>query len=86
MANLKDLSEELSTATRGAQGFLEKADSTFTRLDRLTAQVEAGEGGLGKLVTDTLLVSQAQEVLRMFNVLLLDLKENPQRYVRISIF
>jgi len=86
MANLKDLSEELSTATRGAQGFLEKADSTFTRLDRLTAQVEAGEGGLGKIVTDTALVSQAQQVLRLFTALLVDLQENPEKYVRISIF
>jgi phospholipid/cholesterol/gamma-HCH transport system substrate-binding protein len=86
MANLKDLSEELSTATRGARGFLEKADSTFTRLDRLTAQVEAGEGGLGRLVTDTVLVSQVQLVLQMFNELLIDIKDNPQNYVRISIF
>jgi len=86
MANLKDLSEELSTATRGAQGFLEKADSTFTRLDRLTAQVEAGEGGLGRLVTDTALVAQAQQILQLFNELLGDIKENPGNYVRISIF
>jgi phospholipid/cholesterol/gamma-HCH transport system substrate-binding protein len=86
MANLKTLSDELTVTTRGAQGFIEKADSTFTRLDRLTARVEAGEGGLGRIVSDTALVAEAQEVLSRLSFLLRDLQENPQKYVRISIF
>jgi phospholipid/cholesterol/gamma-HCH transport system substrate-binding protein len=86
LANLKDLSGELASTTRGAQGMIMRVDSTFARLDRLTAQVEAGEGALGLLMRDSTLVTQAQGVLGELAALLQDLQENPQRYVRLSIF
>jgi len=86
ITNLKDLSGQLSEATQGAQGMIVRIDSTFARLDRMTAQVEAGEGALGQLMSDTLLVVQAQGVLGELTALLKDLQENPQRYVRLSIF
>jgi phospholipid/cholesterol/gamma-HCH transport system substrate-binding protein len=85
-ANLKTLSDELGETTRDAQSFLSKADSTFARLGRLTAQVEAGEGAIGRLMNDSILVYRAQDVLIQLSVLLEDLRANPQRYVRISIF
>jgi len=85
-SNLKDLTAELSTTNQGAQSFLVKADSTFARLDRISAQVEGGQGALGRLMNDTILVTRAQDVLTQLSVLLEDLRENPQRYVRISIF
>jgi hypothetical protein len=37
-------------------------------------------------VSDTALVAEAQEVLSRLAFILQDLQENPQRYVRISIF
>ena len=86
LANLKVLSGDLTLATQGAQGMILRVDSTFARLDRLTAQVEAGEGALGMLMSDTLLITRTQGVLGELASLLTDLKENPQRYVRLSIF
>ncbi len=86
LANLKVLSGELSAATQGAQGMIVRVDSTFARLDRMTAQVEAGEGTLGLLMTDTLLITRTQGVLGELATLLEDLRQNPQKYVRLSIF
>jgi len=86
LANLKVLSGELSVVAQGAQGMIMRVDSTFARLDRMTAQVEAGEGALGLLMSDTTLVTQAHGVLAELAALLVDLQENPQRYVRLSIF
>jgi len=85
-ANLKNLSEELGTTAEGARGLIIKADSTFTRLDRLAGRIEAGEGVLGRLMNDSVLVYRAQDVLIQLSVLLEDLMANPHRYVRISIF
>lgn len=85
-SNLKTLTGELTTTTAGAQSLISNADSTFARLDRITAQIEAGEGVLGRLMADTVLVYRAQDVLIQLSVLLEDLRANPQRYVRISIF
>jgi len=86
VANLKVLSGELNNTTDDARHFLAKADSTFTRLDRMTAQIEEGQGVFGRLMTDTVLVYRAEDVLLQLSVLLEDLRANPQRYVRISIF
>jgi phospholipid/cholesterol/gamma-HCH transport system substrate-binding protein len=86
VANLRQLSGELTTATQGAQGMITRMDSTFSRLDRMTAQVEAGEGTLGLLMNDSSLVLQTRDVLGSLTALLQDLQENPQRYVRLSIF
>jgi len=85
-SNLKTLSAELNSTTADAQQLISRADSTFARLDRLTAQIEGGEGLFGRLMSDTVLVYRAQDVLIQLSVLLEDLRANPQRYVRISIF
>jgi len=86
LANMKVLTGELSSATQGARGMILRVDSTFARLDRMTAKVEAGEGALGMLMGDTVLVTQAQSVLAELTEFLKDLQENPQRYVRLTIF
>jgi phospholipid/cholesterol/gamma-HCH transport system substrate-binding protein len=85
-SNLKVLTAQLNNTTGDAKNLLAKADSTFARLDRLTAQIEAGKGVLGELMNDTALVYRAQDVLLQLSMLLEDFQANPQRYVRISIF
>jgi len=79
VADLAESSDELAAA-------LARADSAFSRLDRLTAQVAAGEGALGRLVTDSTLVVRTEDALAQLTFLLQDLRENPRRYVRLSIF
>jgi phospholipid/cholesterol/gamma-HCH transport system substrate-binding protein len=86
LANLRDLTRELSATAQGAQGLVIHADSAFARLDRMTAQIEAGEGAFGRLMADDALAIRAEDALERLHALLADLKENPQRYVRISIF
>lgn len=65
---------------------LERADSVLTRIDRLAGRVEAGEGLLGQLMADSVLALQTYNVLLQLDLLLADLRENPSRYVRLSIF
>lgn len=84
--NLDSLSAHMATATSGLDVTMARAESAFARVDRLSARVEAGEGVLGQLMTDTLLVTRASDVLTQLDLLLADLRENPKRYVRLSIF
>ncbi|MDT8367578.1 MAG: MlaD family protein [Longimicrobiales bacterium] len=85
--------DNLATITTGVAGStdevtsaLTRADSIFTRLDRITARVEAGEGLVGQLLSDTLVMGQTSEVLTQLELFLRDLRENPKRYVRLTIF
>lgn len=84
--SLGDVSRNVALATEDLGGTLERADSAFARIDLLTARVARGEGALGQLFSDTVLIGRAGEVLRELDLLLADFRENPKRYVRLSIF
>lgn len=85
-ASIEQIVGDLSGSSEGLANTMTRADSTFARLDRLSARIEAGEGSLGRLVTDSTLAVRAADVLRELDLLLGDLRENPRRYVRLSIF
>ena len=83
---VRQVTEELADSTGGLDATLTRADSAFARIDRLAARLEAGEGSLGRLLSDTTFALRAEGVLFQLDLLLQDLRENPRRYVRLSIF
>lgn len=84
--NIRDVSDDLAASTRDLQSTLGRADSTFSQLNRITGRIDAGEGSLGRLLYDTTLVSRATTTLTELQLLLEDFRQNPNRYVRLSIF
>ncbi len=85
-AGIRDLAADLSDPEDGLAVTLDRADSALARVDRIAARLEAGEGSLGRLLTDSTLAVRTEEVLRSLDFLLQDVRENPGRYVRLSIF
>jgi phospholipid/cholesterol/gamma-HCH transport system substrate-binding protein len=84
--NLREASQQMTLTAQTLEGTLSRADSTFATVNRIAGQIEAGEGGLGRLLSDTSLVVRAEGALAQLNFLLQDLQENPNRYFRLSIF
>jgi hypothetical protein len=80
------MSQDLSQASAELESTLTRIDTAFARFNRLAGQIEAGEGVFGALMNDSILVAQAYSVMNQFAILLQDLRDNPQRYVRLSIF
>ena len=85
-AELSGVSGDISTASQSLSGTLTLADSTFRVLNRITTRLETGEGSLGRLIADTLLASRAERLVEELNLLMEDLRANPRKYVRLSIF
>jgi phospholipid/cholesterol/gamma-HCH transport system substrate-binding protein len=83
---IRDVAVALADSTSGLGVTLERADSTFARLDRIAARIESGEGSLGRLLADSTFAVRAEDVLEQINLLLEDLRDNPRRYIRLSIF
>jgi len=83
---IQQVANDLSESSGSIAGTIERADSAFARVDRITARIEAGEGTIGRLFVDTTLALRAEDVLAQLSLLLEDVRLNPRRYVRLSIF
>lgn len=60
--------------------------SAVNNLNDVLAGVSEGEGSLGKLISDEELYSNLESAAKNLDILLIDLKERPGRYVNFSIF
>jgi len=77
----------------GSLGRLARDSSLYQRLDSITTKSEAlvrkierGDGTLGKLVTQDQLYQRADKVLTEMEALLADVKKNPTKYFKFSVF
>ncbi len=85
-ANVRTVTEDAGVFLEDLHAAVQRADSTFARLDRLMAAAEAGEGSLGRLLTDPAIADGAEGALAEIRTLLADIRENPGRYLRFSVF
>jgi len=84
MVKLNNLADSLNDIQ--IQSTVQKLDRTLANLESITRKVEQQEGTLGKLVSDDSLYVNLNQTVADLDSLLIDLKANPKRYVRFSIF
>jgi len=62
------------------------ANQTISDLQQVIDKINKGEGDLGKLVNDEQLYKNLAASTDNLNKLLVDIKENPGRYIHVSVF
>ena len=72
-------SEQLQLMATGLSG-------SAQRLESILAKVDAGEGSLGRLVNDPALYEDLRAVAASYRNLADDIRQNPKRYVNVSVF
>lgn len=65
---------------------IDKLSLTADKLNGIISGIQNGEGSLGKLTKDEELYRNLNESSQNLNKLILDLKENPKRYLNFSVF
>jgi phospholipid/cholesterol/gamma-HCH transport system substrate-binding protein len=55
-------------------------------MDTLLAQIQAGNGTLGMLATDSTLYSETAATMKQFRELMTDFQAHPRKYIKISVF
>lgn len=65
---------------------IQRLNATLTQLDKLMKEVNSGTGTAGLLVKDPKLYNNLEATTNNLNKLLVDLKENPHRYVTFALF
>jgi phospholipid/cholesterol/gamma-HCH transport system substrate-binding protein len=73
-------------ATDNLNRLMDDLRATGSQLDSALAKVNSGEGTLGKLFTDPNLYAEARALVRQMDSLLVDIKANPRKYIRFSVF
>jgi phospholipid/cholesterol/gamma-HCH transport system substrate-binding protein len=63
-----------------------RADGALAVAESVGERVQRGEGNLGLLLQDTTLYADLIRTNMLMQELLKDIKENPRKYVKLSIF
>lgn len=96
--NLKDNNERLSNiisridqitdtvAQANIGSTLSETSRTIERLNKVLGIIENGKGNLGLLINDEGLYRNLNESARKLDALIEDIKANPKKYVKISVF
>ena len=61
-------------------------DTISISLKKLSYKIEKGEGTLGQLVNDTTLYEQIKKTAQHVDDLILDIKKNPKKYLKVTVF
>ncbi len=85
-SNLRAFSEGVEGTSDQFRMTAARADSTLMRVSSLLATVEDGEGTLGMLFRDPGVATEMEGALQELQLLLEDVRLNPRRYLRLSIF
>ena len=85
--------KRLDTLSASAERTATTVESSTKTLDAVLGRIQRGEGTLGKLSTDETLYTNLNKTLESVNAtslemknLLADLKANPKKYLKVSVF
>lgn len=65
---------------------IDRADRSLSSLEEITTRLQRGEGTAGKLLSDKELYDKLNRMVDDLDLLVRDIKENPKRYVKFSLF
>jgi len=85
-SDLRLLAEEMRGTNVEVQALAGRADEAFGRAQAVLERIEGGDGVLGRLLGDPEMAVELESALEEASALLRDIRENPRRYVRLSIF
>lgn len=84
LKNFKTFSDSLAVLEMNAT--LKKAQATFDDMSVIMSKIKNGEGSMGQLINNDSLYFNLQSATKDLDKLLIDMKENPKRYVHFSVF
>lgn len=84
LTNFSDISDSIARANIPAT--FRQVSSTLNDLNAVIAKINHGDGSIGLLVNDQKLYNEVEKAARDLNLLLEDIKANPKKYVKVSVF
>lgn len=83
-SDFSKISDSLNKADIGKT--VKNLQKTLSNVDKIIADLQAGKGSMGKLLTDEELYKNLEKTSKELELLLEDVRLNPTRYVNVSVF
>jgi len=84
LVNFHEISDSLAAANLAAT--INNANKAMVDLSSIMRKIDTGEGSMGMLINNDTLYFELEKTARDLNLLLEDVKANPKKYVKFSIF
>lgn len=84
LVNLSNITSDIDSAN--IDQTLLKLDSTMASMNSIMSKIDSGKGSAGLIINDSSLYMNLASASASLDSLLVDLKENPKRYVHVSVF
>jgi phospholipid/cholesterol/gamma-HCH transport system substrate-binding protein len=84
ISNFNAISDTLAKAN--IAGVIYNANKTISDIDIMVRKVNDGKGDIGQLMNNDTLYKNLEAATNNLNLLLKDIKQNPGRYVQVSVF
>jgi phospholipid/cholesterol/gamma-HCH transport system substrate-binding protein len=84
LTNFSELSDSLTKAHIPAT--LAQVNKAITDIDLAVNKINNGKGTLGLLLNDDKLYKETEKAATDLNLLLEDIKANPKKYLKVSVF
>ncbi len=87
-AKLDSIITDINSVTKALneQQSGEKLAQAINEVNTLLAKINSGNGSIGNLVSDEKLYKELAQASQNLSLLLADLKENPKRYINVTVF
>ena len=82
--NFSNLSDSL--AKTNIPQTIAQVNKAISDLDVMLLKINKGEGSVGQLLNNEQLYNEVEKAARDLNMLLEDIKKNPSKYVKVSVF
>ncbi len=84
ISNISDISDTIAKNKLGET--LSELNKTIGNLSSSMEKISQGKGNVGKLINDDNLYDNLQKSIGDLDALIKDIKENPKKYIKVSVF
>lgn len=84
--SMKEVIANLDSSATNFKAATARLDSAANSIQNLLGKVERGEGSLGRLIHDDTLYRNLEKFTQDLDLLILDVKQHPQKYIKIEMF
>jgi phospholipid/cholesterol/gamma-HCH transport system substrate-binding protein len=84
--SMRDVIANLDSSANSLKAATARFNSIASSMEKTFGKIEKGEGSLGKLIHDDTLYRNLEKFTQDLDLLILDVKQHPQKYIKIEVF